>query len=334
MNEPKRSERHAGDASGFGSERVEAVAGAAAVDAGVAVSNEQPENNACGRPGSDVHLETRPPQSATIAAVSMVGVPLVSFTIGSDKTFSDIASFIQKQCEIPSLQGVKLVHGGEPLLLPEVLSSKGWDLCEPVEITVVVQEGLTVQFVQEGMCRFPGCRARYKGRMTYEEAEAAFLADDECMYMDLARVDRQGKYDTHLFHFDNGHCDLHNLPPLEGPHNPRSGITFKKVYVRESISAIQGEDEVVFAQSGMCRFPGWKAKGLGYLTFEEAVSSLLADRQCMFMDMARPRGNKYDTFLFYDSTGCYSPGNLPCLQGPHDPESGTTFKKIQAQSER
>mmetsp|Transcript_76431 Transcript_76431/g.135438 ORF Transcript_76431/g.135438 Transcript_76431/m.135438 type:complete len:264 (-) Transcript_76431:86-877(-) len=194
--------------------------------------------------------------------------------------------------------------------------------------------GVKVIFAQVGMCRFPGWQAKGKGYLTYEQAEAALLDDDECMYMDLARV-RDGKYDTYLFHHASRKVDLNSLPPLEGPHDPNSGITFKKVFAQDAESnnvsndpASNTTDKVVFAQSGMCRFPGFAAKPQGYLTYEEAMSALLADQDCMFMDLARPKGNKYDTYLFFDKTGRHRPGNLPKLEGPHGPQSGTTFKKV------
>merc|ERR1712232_485197 len=92
-----------------------------------------------------------------------------------------------------------------------------------------------VVFVQSGMVRFPGRDSKVIGYLTYEEAVAAFLADHECTFMDMARPLPNNKYDTH-FHWDaTGKSSLDNPPKLESPHDPSTGTTFTKVRINEDI---------------------------------------------------------------------------------------------------
>jgi hypothetical protein len=93
-------------------------------------------------------------------------------------------------------------------------------------------------------------------------------------------------------------------------------MTVPDLYKTESIVP-NNKSSMIFKGNGCCRFDGWKATGMGYVTEDSCKKLCLDDDNCVAADIGRPNSsNKYDCYNFYETNA----GDVSKLV----PQCGTT----------
>merc|ERR1719215_2604280 len=163
-----------------------------------------------------------------------------------------------------------------------------------------------------GCCRFDGWQAIGQGYQTVDECNYRCLVDPTCIAADVARP-RGNTFDCYLFYGGGGNFHL-ACEHLSGQ-KPECYRKQKATTTTTTTTTMEASTDMdmVLLGAGCCRFDGWQAIGQGYQTVDECNSRCLVDPTCIAADVARPRGNTFDCYLFYGGGENF---RLECSQSP------------------